>query len=312
MLLIAAIIGIIPLPYFIMGPGTAVDLATAIHVAGRPAPPRHFYLTDVSLQRTTPLTAILVFFPGYRIIPSSDLFPSGGSENSFQHVEDEAMSRSQTVAAAVGERAAGMRVAVGPSRYVVEAVVPDSPAQTILFRGDDIRAVEGHRVRAIGEVHARVQTVRPGSHVTLTVDRGGHLTQVDVPTERGKSGAQLGVLIGEETGNIRLPRSVQFDLNDVGGSSGGLMFALDVYSSLLPKRMTVDARKIAGTGTIALDGTVGPIEGTVQKLVAAKRAGATIFLCPKQNYRDVRGTAGVRIVPVGTFKEALEALGARS
>jgi PDZ domain-containing protein len=65
---------------------------------------------------------------------------------------------------------------------------------------------------------------------------------------------------------------------------------------------------IAGTGVLEVDGTVDPIEGTREKLQAAKRAGATVFLVPKQNYTDIKGTPGIDIIPVGSFSEALHAL----
>src|SRR5579884_2870290 len=139
--------------------------------------------------------------------------------------------------------------------------------------------------------------------------RGGHgaVKEVEVPTIATKDGTRFGILVGARYAKPKLPIPVRYRLGNISGSSGGLMFALDIYRTLRPKARIV-ASKIAGTGTIAYDGSVGPIEGAAQKLIAAKRAGVRLFLCPKENYREIAGEQGVRIVPVGSFKEALRAI----
>ncbi len=72
-----------------------------------------------------------------------------------------------------------------------------------------------------------------------------------------------------------------------GGPSGGLMFSLQIYQQISGKDLQ-RGRKIAGTGTINSDGTVGEIGGIDKKVIAAHRAGATIFFAPyiKTNERD--------------------------
>ena len=69
-------------------------------------------------------------------------------------------------------------------------------------------------------------------------------------------------------------------------------------------------RFIAGTGTLAVDGTVGPIGGIRDKVVAAGEAGAEVFLVPAENMAELEGVdAGdMRLVPVATFDEARRAL----
>jgi PDZ domain-containing protein len=120
--------------------------------------------------------------------------------------------------------------------------------------------------------------------------------------------AGLGVPPRRESGDMpALPGPVHFSIDDVGGSSGGLMFALAIYAELTSDRWRAPGA-IAGTGTLAWDGRVGPIEGTFQKLLAAKRVGARIFLVPRENYREVAGEPGIAVVPVDSFSQALAAL----
>jgi Lon-like protease len=97
----------------------------------------------------------------------------------------------------------------------------------------------------------------------------------------------------------------------VGGPSAGLMFSLGIYDKLIPDELT-GGKFIAGTGTITPEGQVGPIGGIQQKMVAARHAGATIFLTPTQNCADAVASApkGLRLVRVDSMNGALGALNA--
>jgi PDZ domain-containing protein len=97
--------------------------------------------------------------------------------------------------------------------------------------------------------------------------------------------------------------------SDVGGSSGGLMMALAVYDKLSPDDL-VDNRVIAGTGTIDDKGQVGAIGGVQEKIAAAIRDEATIFLLPEGNCADAGAQPEIRLVPVTTLAEAIDSLAA--
>jgi PDZ domain-containing protein len=107
----------------------------------------------------------------------------------------------------------------------------------------------------------------------------------------------------------KYPITVKISVGDVGGPSAGLMFALGIYDKLTPGDLT-GGRFIAGTGTIDPEGHVGPIGGIQQKMVAARDAGATVFLTPTKNCGDAVAAApkGLRLVRVDTLHGALQAL----
>ena len=66
---------------------------------------------------------------------------------------------------------------------------------------------------------------------------------------------------------------------------------------------------IAGTGTIDSEANVGAIGGVQEKIAAAERDRATVFLLPQANCRDAHtADAGIRLVPVSTLAEATDAL----
>ena len=87
------------------------------------------------------------------------------------------------------------------------------------------------------------------------------------------------------------------------------MWALGLYDLLTPGDLT-DGRTIAGTGAIDLDGNIAPIGGIADKVVGAQDAGADILLVPRDNLQELRGvdTGDLRLIPVSTFDEAVEAL----
>jgi Lon-like protease len=97
----------------------------------------------------------------------------------------------------------------------------------------------------------------------------------------------------------------------VGGPSAGMMFALGIVDKLTPGSATGGAF-VAGTGTIADDGSVGPIGGIQQKLVAARRAGARYFLAPAGNCAEAKGAVpkGLQVVKVAKLHESVQALAA--
>lgn len=83
-------------------------------------------------------------------------------------------------------------------------------------------------------------------------------------------------------------------------------------------------RNIAGTGTIETDGTVGQIGGIEQKVVAANKAKAAVFLVPndprlgkENNYAGAKKTAAeihskMKVVPVKNVDQAVSYLSSKN
>lgn len=103
-------------------------------------------------------------------------------------------------------------------------------------------------------------------------------------------------------------KNITFDVKKTGGPSGGMIFAIGVIE-LLTQKDLLQGRHIAGTGTITTDGKVGPIGGINEKILAARKAGATLFLAPAGNSGDIANIpAGIKVVTVATLAEAIASL----
>jgi PDZ domain-containing protein len=108
------------------------------------------------------------------------------------------------------------------------------------------------------------------------------------------------------------PSDIDISLAKTGGPSGGLAFAVGIVELLTPGNI-LKGRVVASTGTIDEKGMVGSIGGIAEKILAAKKAGASLFLVPKNNCEDLApGIAkipeGIKIAAVSSLEEAITAL----
>jgi PDZ domain-containing protein len=105
------------------------------------------------------------------------------------------------------------------------------------------------------------------------------------------------------------PMDIEIDTGKVGGPSAGLAFTLAILDRLTPGSLTGGDR-MAVTGTIELDGTVGPVGGVDHKTEAAISEGAEVFLVPPEEFEQAKKAARgrIKIEQVQTLDDALAAL----
>jgi len=92
------------------------------------------------------------------------------------------------------------------------------------------------------------------------------------------------------------------------GPSAGITMALAVYSAITNRKVR---HNVAMTGEITLRGRVLPIGGLKEKIIAAKTAGITTVLVPKENKPDMEEieeevTKGLQIYYVESMKKVME------
>lgn len=219
------------------------------------------------------------------------------------------MQDAQAEAKAVALRATGRTV---PETVTVSGVVPGGPADGVLRKGDRVVSLDGKPVTGATVLRESIGAAREGQKLLLVVRRDGADVPVQVGTTQQDSRRIIGVALGI---SFDFPVQVTINAGDIGGPSAGLMFALGLFDRLTPDPLTGGA-KIAGTGTIADDGAIGPIGGIAHKMRGARDSeSAQWFLAPEANCVEVRGQVpdGLRVVKVSSFdqaKRAVEAIGA--
>jgi PDZ domain-containing protein len=308
-LALAYILWFIRLPSFVIEPGPAEDVEPLIHVQQTQVYPSrgHFLLTAVSFYQPNVYQALGAWLSrSESVLPERDLLAPGQTQQQETQVALSQMDQSKIDAAVV----ALTRYAGYPAKHgmgaLIESVGPGTPADGKLFAGDLIAAIDGKPITSSSQVGPPIRAAGAGHPVTFTVQAGGQTRTVSVAPAnvRGVDHPIVGISVVDS-----FPFPLTINSGDIGGPSAGLMWTLGLIDLITPGDLT-EGRTIAGTGTIALDGTVGPIGGIQQKVVAAQRSRATVFFAPAGEAADARSVAhGITIVPVRTYLDALTFLG---
>jgi Lon-like protease len=244
-----------------------------------------------------------LFTKSQAVLPASEIYPPGETTEQVNKQDAADMQNSQQSAIAAALIAEGYHV---PSTLTVGTVQSGSAADGVLQKQDVIESIDGHDLTANADsttLRSYVTDNGAGNPATLVVKRDGADRTVTV-TPRTEDGA---VLLGiGVTESFDFPISVSIKLQDVGGPSAGMMFALGIIDEITPGHLN-GGKHVAGTGTITAGGQVGAIGGIRQKMYGARGAGATVFLAPKSNCDEVVGhvPAGLSVYAVSTLKQAL-------
>ncbi|MCR6492127.1 PDZ domain-containing protein [Cellulomonas sp. P24] len=315
---LVAVLAFLPVPYVVNSPGPTrntlgeLDGSPLISISGATTYPTtgKLLLTTASVQGGPgyPVDVFHViegwFSSGSTVQPVETVYPTGATSAEVAKAGEQQMASSQENATVAALTQLGYTV---PATLTIAGDAAGTGASGVVEKGDVITSFDGKAVVSYQDLVDDLKATTPGDTVTLGVKRNGSPLDLSVVTGTKKSGgAQLGVLIDP---TFTLPVDVKIKINDIGGPSAGMMFALGIIDKLTPAD---DAKGdvIAGTGTIDIDGTVGPIGDIRQKFHGALRDGATWFLAPASNCADVIGAvpAGLHVVKVSTLREAENAV----
>ena len=121
---------------------------------------------------------------------------------------------------------------------------------------------------------------------------------------------RIGVLVQTAVDELLLPIDITLTPGvRIGGPSAGLMVGLTVYD-LVADEDLLRGRRVAGTGTLDIDGVVGPVGGVPEKTLAAIAAGYDVLLVPAAETAATQRLADGRIdvIGVATLDEAIDRL----
>ena len=323
--LVLLVLSFLPSPYVIQQPGPVLNtLGTSPDADGNEVPlitvpdekdtPSAGQLDLLTVQingnrERTPSWIELAqawFDPSRAVMPLDRIFPSGQSTEQRNTENAALMSDSQLEASAAALRQLGYTV---PQDVVVGTIDDSGASAGVLRLGDVITALDGAPVASVADIRSAVQA-GGGAPVELGIERDGAQSSVSVtPRLTDVDGQQQWLLGVGLTLNFDLPVDVKIQINNVGGPSAGMMFALGIIDKMSTGDLT-GGQHIAGTGTIDADGNVGGIGGIRQKLYGARNAGATWFLAPQSNCNEVVGHVpdGIRVFSVSTLQDSLTAL----
>jgi PDZ domain-containing protein len=309
--LAGALLFTIPTPYQVLMPGPVTDVQSLIEPKAETSRGALLLTTIYSDPASVGEWLYARVSPDAGIIPREEARPTNVDEKQYQKLLVTMMDESKIAAKVVALRAAGYDVKVTGQGAQVQEILDQSKAKGILEAGDIVVGADGQPIATANDLVALIQGHRPGDTMELTIKRGDETLPVEMglveaTDEPGR--ARAGLLVTTHLYEYQLPVDLDLRTREIGGPSGGLMFALGIYNAVTEGDIT-NGNRIAGTGTITTDGRVGAVGGVKYKVLAAEKAGASLFLVPQDNYSEATaGPSKLKVVPVGTFDEALAAL----
>lgn len=320
--LAAIVVNFIQLPYYITKPGLAEELSPIIKVDGGDTDDKgSFSLTTVRMGQANPYSYAFAKVSKYQeLFPIGQIRQDGESDEEFNYRQLHMMEGSKETAILVAYKKAGEKIEIKNHGVYVIHVLPDMPAAKSLKAGDRIFKLNGHEFDTSEKFIEYVSGLKKGDSVAIEFERDKKVQKAEIkvapfPKEPKKIGIGISLVTDQE---LKAKPDIVMDTEEIGGPSAGLMFTLEIYNQLKEEDLS-KGYKVGGTGTISPDGTVGPIGGISQKIVAADKAGIEIFFAPNEkgardsNYREAMAAGKdigtkMKIVPVDTFEDALKFL----
>lgn len=314
-LVLAALL--VKIPYYAVAPGSAVEVAGLVDVdGGATYPPEgSVYLTTVRLGQVTLFQAVQGWLdPAVEVVEQGRVIPPEVPASQLRDFNLQQMDDSKQRAVGVAFEQLGYDAISGTGAEVVQ-VLQGSAVEGVLAPGDVVVGLGGSPVATHHDVLAVLTGHRPGEPIAVDVVAAGteevrSLTVAalgESPEEPGRP--LLGATLRTRDFRFDFPFDVDIASDRIGGPSAGLAFTLEVLDVLTEGELT-GGRRVAATGTIELDGSVGPVGGVVQKTAAVREAGIDLFLVPRAEVADATRLAGsgVAVRPVDTLSDALVAL----
>ncbi|MGX7131807.1 SepM family pheromone-processing serine protease [Enterococcus songbeiensis] len=328
LLLLAALIlaacAIIPTSYYVEAPGATIDLKELITVNGKEDEASgSFSLTSVEIRQATVFRMIKAKLTDFEDLVSEKELLGGATDDEYNRIQAFYMESSQNTAIEQALKLADKDYTMSYKGVYVLGVEKNSDFYGKIGIGDTVTAADGQSFKSSEEFMKYVQNQKIGQKMQVTYLQDGKEKTAEgklmkLPTT-GKPG--IGITLTDHT-EVSSQEKINFDLDNIGGPSAGLMFTLEIYEQLTDKNLR-QGKEIAGTGTISTTGEVGRIGGIDKKVASASKSGAEIFFAPdddvsdepklKSNYEEAKAAAKklktkMKIVPVKNVQDALDYL----
>lgn len=317
LVVMTVVAAVLPAPYVVESPGPSLNVLgeyegkDIVSVENRDgaASEGELRMTTVSVQGSPgydiPLAGVMsAWFDRDRsIMPVEALYPddTDAEDNSLMNTVEMNGSQQEAIAAALAKQGISYSTTT-----IVAGVRSDGGAANRLEPGDVVLTVNGQQVTDVASAGEAIGRTPRGQKVNVTVRRKGEEKSFALTPRYEGERALVGIVLSR---GFEFPVKVNFALDGIGGPSAGMIFALAIYDEMTPGDLT-GGKKIAGTGTIDEQGTVGPIGGIRQKMIGARSDGAEYFLAPSANCDEVTGhiPEGLQVVKIDTLSDAINSV----
>ena len=308
-ILILVIVGIIanyPLPYYIEAPGGTIDITNRIDIDGGYVSKGSLNLLYVTEYRGNVMTYLMGL-----VLPSFDIEKQEERQISNESAQDiyirnrVMLENSIDNATILAYRHANKTVNITGYNNVILANYNDNDLKI----GDNIISIDDVKVSNLIDIKNELDKKEANQTITISVmrDNKEHSFKVKLDDEK-----KLGIIVQTDYEYELDPEiNIKFKTSE-SGSSGGLMLAISIYNAITSEDIT-HGLKVAGTGTIDIEGNVGEIGGVKYKIMGAVRNKMDLVFVPAANYDEAikvkkEHNYDIDIIKVNTFEEALNYL----
>lgn len=302
----------IPVDYYIIVGGGINDVSSRIEVENASKSKGSYNLSYVRQLKGNFLTFGLSY-----IIPGWDRIETGNYKYDETESVEDIEFRSD-----LDLKNANSLAIINAYKYAKKDAVIKSGHFFVIFVTDDYKTDFKIRDQIVSINGVKLKEVYDFGNSLKSCEVG---SKVDVVIVRDKKEMTLSSTVYELEGNkilgVGLNYYYDIDMNPKTeikfkkkerGPSAGLMTTLSVYDKLVKEDLT-NGLKIAGTGTIEADGSIGEIGGVKYKVMGADAGGADVFLVPKNNLDEALKVKKdkklkIKVFGVATFEEAIEVL----
>lgn len=313
-LLLIYIILNIPLNYYITVGGGISDVSSRIHVTDSYKSKGSFNISYVTQLNGNVITYLLSY-----VIPSWERESTSNykytTEESLEDINfrgDLDLRTANGTATYWAYTLANKSLKEITSKMYVIVVFNDE-YETNLKVQDEIVSIDGKTYESLNEYKKLIQSKKAGDTIEVKVIRNNQEMTLDVPLYDSEGITVLGVgLQYVKEYDTDPPVNIKFKSSE-SGPSGGLITALEIYNQLTKDDIT-NGYKIAGTGTLEPDGTIGPIGGIKYKIIGAEADKADYFLAPAgENYEEAKkyikdNNYKIKLIEVKTIEDAIKKL----
>ena len=298
-------------PYVVYTPGGLVNLNERIDVENGYDKKGSLNMSYVSMRKgTIPSILLSYVIPNWDLKKNEDVTINDESIDELLKLEKIYMTSSVNNATILAYNKAGKEVKITKSINNVTFIADF--AKTDVKLQDEFLKADGKQIETIDDLKSIINSKNTGDKINIVVKRNNKEKDCYAIIMENE---------GEKKIGIGFLTTYEYDTNpeikvktkaSESGSSGGLMLTLAIYNDIVKDDLT-KGRKIVGTGTISLDGTVGAIDGVKYKMLGAAKKKADIFLCPEENYEEalkVKNEFNLKLIlkSVKTFDEAVDYL----
>ncbi len=310
--LVLAIALICPLPYYIDAPGGLIDVSKRMKIDGAYESTGTFNLAYVTEYKANlPLLLFSFINPNWKVYSKEEVVYDDESYKDALVREQLMLQEAYASATIVGYQKANKDVNIISNDLYVAYILEDS--DTNLDIGDKIIQINDKEIDSMNTLTDIVNQYDIDDKLHIKVinndkeyDRYAIVQEID---DKKAIGISLQLVP-----QVEVEPDITFYLDKKeSGPSGGLMMALSIYNSLIKEDLT-GGDTIVGTGTIDVDGNVGPIGGVEYKLKGAVKKKADVFLVPSgDNYEEANKLKqkygyDIDIVAIRNFDEAVNYL----